>query len=358
MKRVFLDLHVIQTVPPSCVNRDDTGSPKMAQYGGVRRARVSSQSWKKAMRDSFKDYLPKEDIGIRTKKIRKVVIDEIEKLDSSQNAEEKAEQIIKHAGLKIDKDGHTGALFFISCAQAKALAQLAVERPELTKTKIKAAEKKEIQAALRAEPSVDLAFFGRMLADDASLNVDASAQVAHAISTHAVMNEYDYFTAVDDLGTEEHAGAAHIGTNEYNSSTLYRYANIAVHDLFTSLQDDTFAGIEAFIQAFVKSMPTGKQNTFANRTLPDALVLSVRDDQPINLVGAFEKAVPSSAEGYTEASVQRLVKHAQSIYRDFINEPRFSYVVGEGLDSLGKYENLQTAIKSSVEAIKIIINEN
>ena len=39
--RLFVDIHVLQTVPPSCVNRDDTGSPKVAVYGGVTRARVS-----------------------------------------------------------------------------------------------------------------------------------------------------------------------------------------------------------------------------------------------------------------------------------------------------------------------------
>ena len=47
---LYVDVHVLQTVPPSCVNRDDTGSPKTAVYGGAVRARVSSQAWKRAVR--------------------------------------------------------------------------------------------------------------------------------------------------------------------------------------------------------------------------------------------------------------------------------------------------------------------
>lgn len=357
MKRVFLDLHAIQTVPPSCVNRDDTGSPKTAQYGGVTRARVSSQSWKKAMRDSFSDYLPKEDLGVRSKKILKLITKEIEKLDDSANAQELAEQILKNAGIKLDKDGETGALFFLSYVQAKELARIAVEHPEYAEQGVKTAQKKEIQTILNGKPSVDLAFFGRMVADEPSLNVDASAQVAHAISTHDISNEYDYFTAVDDLGSEEHAGAAHIGTVEYNSATLYRYANVAVHDLYLYLQDDTFAGIDAFINTFVKSMPTGKQNTFANRTLPDALVLIIRTDQPINMVGAFEKNIPASSAGYVDSSKQRLVEHAKLLYGDFANEPAATYVVGQGLDVLGERVDLQTAIDNCIDYLQSILIE-
>jgi len=33
----FIDFHVLQLVPPSCINRDDTGSPKSARFGGGER---------------------------------------------------------------------------------------------------------------------------------------------------------------------------------------------------------------------------------------------------------------------------------------------------------------------------------
>ena len=93
--RLYVDIHVLQTVPPSCVNRDDTGSPKTAVYGGTVRARVSSQAWKKAMRDMFKDIFPIEDLGVRTKYIVKMVADEIRRQGNMENPEAVAEQILK-----------------------------------------------------------------------------------------------------------------------------------------------------------------------------------------------------------------------------------------------------------------------
>ncbi len=352
MERLYLDLHVIQTVPPSCINRDDTGSPKTAQFGGAKRSRVSSQSWKRAMRDYFIEQLPQDKLGIRSKKIMQYVAEEIEKINDEIDAYAAAEQIFNHVKISFDKEKETGALFFLSRSQAKALAELAVSRPDLLKNSIKKTELSEIQTALQSKPSIDLAFFGRMVAENAALNVDASAQVAHAISTHAVVDEYDYFTALDDLREKDQQGAAHLDTVEFNSATLYRYANLAVHDLIDYLEEDTYFGIETFINAFVKSMPTGKQNTFANRTLPDALILCIRKDQPINLVGAFEKPVPISDNGFVKKSVTMLVDHAKELYEDFAGEPYVTYVVGKGMEQLSKRESLQNAISLCIESLK------
>lgn len=219
-KRLYVDFHVLQTVPPSCINRDDTGSPKTAVYGGVLRARVSSQAWKHAMRKDFEENTPL-DVGKRTKKAAELVKEQILALDSELDADKLAKKALENTGIKSDDKG-TKALFFMSTAQAKALAVLAVEG---------VADKKQYKDALKAAPSMDMALFGRMVADDPSLNYDAAAQVAHSISTHAVKNEYDYFTAVDDCPAEDNAGAGHLGTVEYNSSTLYRYATVNVLEL-------------------------------------------------------------------------------------------------------------------------------
>ena len=192
----YIDIHVLETVPPSCVNRDDTGSPKTAVYGGAVRARVSSQCWKKAVRDMFQDLLPQEERGLRTKKLYDLLTQAIQQRNPAVEADKLAEEALKTAGitLKEKKDKkeqkETGALFFISPSQLEALAELAATSAKL--------DKKACQAALKAVPAVDVALFGRMVADDPSLNFDAAAQVAHAISTHTVHNEYDYFTAVDD----------------------------------------------------------------------------------------------------------------------------------------------------------------
>ena len=344
-KRLYVDFHILQTVPPSCINRDDTGSPKTAIYGGVTRARVSSQAWKHAMRQAFveESLLDEEDVGKRTKKVTELVEKEIAALAPEKDAAKLAKKTLDNAGIKNDEKG-TKALFFISQAQIKALAQLAVEE---------CADKKEYKKALSTAPSVDIALFGRMVADDPSLNFDAAAQVAHSISTHAVQNEYDYFTAVDDCQVEDNAGAGHLGTVEYNSATLYRYATVNVMELERHLGAKKAAEVvRSFGEAFIRSMPTGKQNTFANRTLPDAVYVTIREDQPVNLCGAFERAVRKSVEGYAEPSKNALQAYAQQLYQSFAEIPAKSFTVGTGLEALAPAQPLNTMLDALEEAVK------
>lgn len=332
-KRLFVDVHCLQTVPPSCVNRDDTGTPKTAVYGGVNRSRVSSQAWKRAMRKEFATILPAEEVGTRTKKIVGMVQKEIKNIISTSNkpeisdqkTEKMATEALKNAGLKIKgtKEG-TDALLLMSKKQAEALAQLAVNEVK---------DKDEYKKALRENPSVDMALFGRMVAADPSLNYDAAAQVAHAISTHAVVNEYDYFTAVDDLGDEDSAGAGHVGVSEYNSSTLYRYATVNVMELYRTIGLETPEAVRAFIKAFVMTMPSGKQNSYANQTIPCSVYVSIRQDQPVSFAGAFEEAIPATSKGFEHASQEKLVEYAKKV-TEFVEEPFAAYVSGEGLQQL------------------------
>ena len=211
-------------------------------------------------------------------------------------------------------------MFFLGKKQALALAKAAVKYKSGIDAKNKDI-KKEFQSLLKDNPEVDIALFGRMLADDPSLNEDASAQVAHAISTHAVQTEYDYFTAIDDRKPDDQAGAAMIETVEYNSSTLYRYANISAHELLNQLgdKDSTINAIKLFIEAFSNSLPTGKINTFANDTLPQAIMVNIRDDRPVNLVSAFENPVRSK-DGYVEESVKRLFEELPKSEK-FVHKP-------------------------------------
>ncbi len=320
--RYYIDLHVLQTVPPSCVNRDDTGSPKTAVYGGVTRARVSSQAWKHAMRAMFNSLLKTEQVGVRTKRIVDKVAKKIREIDPNADGEKMAIEALGLAGLKIkNAEKGTDALFFMSDGQAKALAELICSGEK---------DKKRFAAALRSSPSVDRALFGRMGADDPSLNYDAAAQVAHSISTHAVQNEYDYFTAVDDCSAEDNAGAGHLGTVEFNSSTLYRYATVNVDELRHSIGTDTAAAVRAFAEAFIYSMPTGKQNTFANRTVPEMVYVAIRRDQPVNLVGAFEKPVRTLDGGYSDASEKRFTEYAKQTYEKFTSEPETAFGTSRG----------------------------
>lgn len=319
-KRLFLDVHIIQTVPPSNINRDDTGSPKTAQYGGVRRARVSSQAWKKAMRDYFIDNSAQDSVGLRTMEIVEYVKEKIMELDQNTDeilAKDLAKSVIEKAGIKL-KDDRTKALFFIGAKQAKDLAEAAIER---------VTDKKELQSILKNNTAIDIVLFGRMVADDASLNEDASSQVAHAISTHAVQTEFDFFTAVDDKKPQDNAGAGMLGTVEYNSSTLYRYANVAVHELCNQLDDkeSVINTLKLFVKAFSNSMPTGKSNTFANQTLPEFLEVKLRKDRPVNLVNAFECPVKAH-DGYSVESIKRLLAEESKVSK-FVAEPLHSYAL-------------------------------
>ena len=343
-KRLYVDFHILQTVPPSCINRDDTGSPKTAVYGGVTRARVSSQAWKHAMRAAFADDA-RLDVGKRTKKAAELVKEQILVLDPEQKkADKMAKEALKYVGIKSDDKKGTDALIFISSAQAKALAELVVGG---------CTKDEKYEEALIENPSADMVLFGRMVAQKASLNYDAAAQVAHSISTHAVQNEYDYFTAVDDCQAEDNAGAGHLGTVEYNSSTLYRYATVNVMELAGQLGAAQAAEtVRAFGEAFLFSMPTGKQNTFANRTLPDAVYVTLREDQPVNLCGAFERAVPRSAQGYAAPSKAALAQYAQQMYSSFAEAPAQSFTVGSGLEMLAPAQTAKAMLDALEKAVR------
>jgi CRISPR system Cascade subunit CasC len=289
------------------------------------------------MRLMFREYFDEADLGVRTKKIVDMVAATIMSLDedkSDEEAKKLAEKVINAAKVST-KDAEAKALFFMSVRQAENLAKLILDN-ETPSTK-------EAQEALKRGFGVDIALFGRMVADDPALNTDAAAQVAHSISTHRVDNEFDYYTAVDDRAPEDNVGAGMIGTIEYNSSTLYRYATVAIHELTKQIDDSSIVAkvIQEFARAFITSMPTGKQNTFANRTLPDAVLVSIRIDQPINLVGAFEKPVKSTGEGgFSRASCAALVEHSTTVYKDFAGDPERAFVVGQELVDLGELVSL------------------
>lgn len=334
--RLFLDIHVIQTLPPSNINRDDSGSPKTAQYGGVRRARVSSQAWKRAMRRYFAEHSG-ADLGVRTKRVVEYVAEQIRELDASvgeEDAMKLAEEALNKAGIKTDKEERTAkALFFLGKKQAVLLAQAALSQSY---------DKKTLKEILQGSPDVDIALFGRMVADDPSLNEDASAQVAHAISTHAVQTEFDYYTAMDDRAPEGKAGAAMIDTFEYNSNTLYRYANVAVHELARQLgsKENAVRALKLFVEAFSNSMPSGKINAFANDTLPQALMVNIRADRPVSLVSAYEQPVRSH-DGYVTESVERLFQELEKTEK-FVEKPLLTlYLTQEKVskEPEGKEEN-------------------
>lgn len=327
---MFVDFCAIQTVPSNNINRDDTGAPKTALYGGVRRARVSSQAWKKAMRDSFTDLLPEDMRAVRTKLVADQVaaVIEAERPELAEKALDMAQAALNAAGIQVEKSKRSGDdegkvaakyLIFISNAEIASLAHAAIawedSGTDWANAKTKDL-KKDVVDCFHGKQGVEIALFGRMLADAADLNVDACAQVAHAISVDRVTQEYDYFTALDQCASDDNAGAAMIDSTGFNSSTLFRYATVNVTELAQQLGDAIVAAdaVAAFAKAFICSMPTGKQNSFANRTLPNAVLVSVRAQQPINPVGAFEAPVrPSDNDSIAHRAAVRLGERVRSI---------------------------------------------
>lgn len=361
---MFVDLHVLQTVPPSNINRDDTGSPKTAVYGGVRRARVSSQAWKRAIRTDFAKRLDPSDLGVRTRRVVELVAREVAAINPSmtERSTELAEAVLTASGIKLmapkkpgktqlseesEQAGLSGYLMFFSHHQIHNLAALALEFKDEPDPAAALKKTKRATAMADSDHSIDVALFGRMVADQGDLTVDACAQVAHAISVHPVDTEFDYFTAVDDLNTDEETGAGMIGTVEFNSSTLYRYATVNVDALRRTLGDGeaTARAVEAFVESFTRSMPTGKQNTFANGTLPEVVVAMVRTGQPINLVQAFEEPVQSPREGsrVVEAA-QRLVDTAQGVTDMYGEKPELTLVAHQGRGLDGPLSQLAPAV--------------
>lgn len=344
---LFADIHAVQSVPPSNLNRDENGSPKTAIYGGVRRHRVSSQAWKKSIRDYYNENFAGDNRSFRTKNVASLVTTELLRLKPElEEVEAKAQVRAALVTLKIigakgaEKEGASNdALFLISQKQIEGIA-LGLSEGNDTKA---------LSASLAQSNSLDLALFGRMVAENKNLNVEAACQFAHALSTHAVANEFDYFTAADDFSETDHAGAAMIGDIEFNSSTLYRFASINVSELSKSFSADAEVvakAISNFLEAFVRAIPSGKQNSFAARTLPSLLLVTLRSDQPTSYAGAFEKPVVALGDGNITPSIVALANHAAELKEAYGDDSAktFAVVIDSNSDSAEAVAKIATIL--------------
>ena len=347
---MFMDIYAVQNVPPSNINRDETGNPKTAQYGGVLRSRVSSQAWKRAMRETFKSLLDKKQLGVRTKNAVELIVKAMvdQQPESADQAESYASLVLQATGVKVVASTRAGAasgkpvtqyLIFIGNSEIGKLATIALEWMDQGKDLAKApdsAMKKEVSAVFHGEQAVDIALFGRMLADAPDLNTDASAQVAHAISVDAIKPEYDYFTAADDFTAADNAGAAMIDSVGFNSSTLYRYATVNLDALQEQIgnAEATARVASVFVEAFIRSMPTGKQNSYANRTLPETCIVAFRDSQPINVVEAFERPVAAEHDQpISQVAGRRLVEELHRIQDAYDEQPVRAWAISTDLSA-------------------------
>jgi len=326
---MFVELHLLQNFAPSCLNRDDTNSPKDCEFGGYRRARISSQCLKRSIRHhpTFADSLT-AGIGVRTKLLAGAVA----KVLSDGGAEPEAAKAVALATIEAlmgkMKGDKTSVLVYLGSDETRRIADLIAEHwdeiaPHIpaADTEKKAKEPKEFKDAVAliakgfksGTQAADIALFGRMVAENTNMNTDAACQVAHAISTHKVSMEMDFYTAVDDLQPEDTTGAGMMGTMEYNSSCFYRYALIDLPQLHKNLAGDAELArqtVEAFIRASIAAIPTGKQNCSAAQNLPSFVMCVVRDGgSPWSLANAFEVPVRPGEGGWTGNSVRALDKY-------------------------------------------------
>lgn len=304
-----LELHIIQSVPVSCLNRDDLNSPKTAVFGGVQRARVSSQSWKRAIREMAKELAPEQFKGERTRLMHEPLVEQLKLAGLSEvDADEGAKKIVDvlvNLDSKSKDKVKSKTLYFLSPLELKTLANAYAETKDPKKS-LKAVDAKSLKDA------ADISIFGRMVANDHSLTVESASMFSHALSTHKVDNEIDFFSAVDDLQPKEDSGAGMTSTLEFNSATYYRFAALNLNMLADSdhlgslSSEERQSVVKAFIEATIKAMPGARKNTMNGNTLPVYVLGVVRaQGHPIQLVNAFESPIRSS-QGYATRSIELL----------------------------------------------------
>lgn len=318
----LIELHILQSFPVSCLNRDDVGAPKTATFGGVTRARISSQCLKRAVRELAQDMSPALFAGNRSRLIIEPLATGLQKHGVSGA---KATEIAKQVGdylatldAAAEKKGtlKVKTLMFLSPSEleaiAKALAEI-VKKDSKAKEFDKAVAKACKSAALK--DAADIALFGRMVASDHSLTVEGAGLFSHALSTHKAENDIDFFSAVDDLQPQEEAGAGMTGTLEFTSASYYRYVALNVDLLADSDHLGALSAkerqsvVHTFLHAAVLAVPGARKNSMNANTLPAYVLGLVKDKgQPIQLINAFEKPV-FSKNGLMEASIAALKEH-------------------------------------------------
>ncbi len=385
---MFIQAHMIKSSPPGNLNRDDTGQPKQCVFGQVTRARTSSQCLKRNIRHStqFKEAFFGDELADRTTYLPKIVADELksmgekfsddeltkikkalikkfkgeEKKEAKEEGDDNDKEDEKKKSSKKVDDDHTPQLVFFPQAFAHEIASLILElrnreekayasflgdKINYSKDKDeKKEEKKKLEKEVKSfedsitaasnKLTVDIGLFGRMTTSDLVINVEASCQVAHAISTHETLIESDYFTAMDDrkekdpdLTQTEKMGAAFLGSGEtetfFNSAVYYHYLNFdlsAFKEHLKGLDHKNVADVAGvLIEAMALATPTGKQNSFAAHGMPDLILIELSEvKRPISYANAFLQPVEGGAgRNLMTESAKALKGYIESVGKAF-----------------------------------------
>lgn len=310
----LIELHILQSYPVSCLNRDDVGSPKTAYFGGVQRARVSSQCQKRATRLAAREIAPRFG-GVRSRFLKEPFEKSLRAAGLEEGRVEGEAQKLCELFSKQDakhKDQVTTAVY-LSPAEIDQIANAVANDQD---------PKKVARKASRLD-AADIALFGRMVANDATLNVEGASMFSHALSTHKSSNEIDFYSSVDDAKSEtEDAGAGMIGTLEFTSAVYYRYAALNLDLLFDTAHlgkldtNERKEVVDAFIRATLMAVPGARKNSMNAATLPFEVLAVYKDKgQPIQLVNAFEKPVMANGKGLAETSATKMKEEMDTLKR-------------------------------------------
>lgn len=322
----LIELHILQSFPVSCLNRDDVGSPKTAVFGGVNRARLSSQSLKRAIREFAQANLPDARFGgERTKLIVQPLIAALTKhgvadeKSAALHAANIADKLAKldAKSVKGDETPQVGTLTFLAPSEIDSIAQQVaglLKADPSSKDYEKSLDKFCKRAGLL--DGADIALFGRMVASLPSLTLEGAAMFSHALSTHRADNELDFYSAVDERKSkDDDAGAGMIGTLEFSSAVYYRYAAINLDLLADEAHlarlspEERRKVVDAFVRATLQAVPGARKNSMNAHTQPGfALGTFKAAGQPIQLVNAFESPVRAKS-GLLEPSIEALKAH-------------------------------------------------
>jgi CRISPR system Cascade subunit CasC len=330
----FVQIHALTSYPPANLNRDDLGRPKTAVMGGVQRLRISSQSLKRAWRtsDLFKEALVGH-VGVRTKEkgvrvLQQLIEGGVSEADAKKWAAAIAGQFgkLKAEGLEIEQLAH------FSPDENQAIESLV---QTLVKKKHEPSDE-ELQVLRKEHKGADIALFGRMLAANPSFNVEAAAQVAHAITVHKVAVEDDFFTAVDDLNMgEEDLGAGHLGETEFAAGLFYLYVCLDMDLLAENLQGDTALAsktVRALTEALATIAPSGKQASFGSRAYASYILAEKGTRHPRSLSVAFLR--PVDGTDMLSEAIAALQRSRENMDRVYGPVAESTYVVnaatGEG----------------------------
>jgi CRISPR system Cascade subunit CasC len=317
----LLELHILQSFPVSCLNRDDVGQPKSVTFGGVNRARLSSQSMKRAIRQHAQREFPAVKFqGERSRFLCQQFIPALTQAGlNAADAKTKADEIATvfsklQAEAERAKSGDVTTAVFLSPSEIEQIAKAAAAGEDLSKSALKATR---LDAA-------DIALFGRMVANDSRLNVEAASMFSHAISTHRCEPNSDFFSAIDDVKRRDpetkDAGAGMIGNIDFNAACYYRYCALNLDQLAAAShlgglsKEGRHAVVEAFIHSVIHAVPGARRATMNADTLPGFVRIVLKEKgQPLQLVNAFEKAIGDSTDGWLQPSIDKLKKHHEEL---------------------------------------------